>query len=182
MLKFKNIIGLCVFSLITITPVKAEESGSTSSCTAPSLEIVLGDVDFYESKNYALSTYRKTVQVNVSCSTPTQAWQILPYVKAIQITGGTINSINGSPGQSQTVYVSFTSVNGQAPGALFNENSPISGIGSQSLTAQVIFGKQLPIGAVPNANNYSLTTGGIPYGAVDLRGLFSLDIPLSIMY
>jgi hypothetical protein len=178
----KRIIKTIFYLGVLFSSSLSFAQSQSSSCTAPTLNVVLGNIDFYQSSNYPLSTYKKLVDVTVSCTSPDQAWQILPYLKTLQINGGTINSNNGSPGISTTVYASFTSTTAQVPGTVFDQNSPISGTGTQSLVAQVVFGSNLPVGATPDAVNYTLTTGGTPYGPIELRGQLSLDIPLIIMY
>lgn len=169
---------------------------AVGSCTAPTLNIDMGSIDMHTSINGTLGTYEKALVLPVTCSNPNQNWTILPAVRAFNIEGGVIGGNiafqNGQPYDVITEnYVAIVATTSVA-GTVMSMSDAMSGVGSQSVNAKAIFGKNIPVDTSGFSSGESLVGDpvawftaqnlGIPMGTIDNRGTFSVDVPLIIMY
>jgi hypothetical protein len=217
------IVSMGATAASNVSGISIPESGNlnvdgtfVSSCTAPTLNVVLGDIDFHSLANGATGVYQQNVSIPVVCTNPNQHWNIMMYVASLSFTSG----VNGS--NTETGFVSL-STQANIPGELYmdryttaqsNEaniaqqyydglltlaeaNAQIlangqvtqaalmlQGIGNSSVIGKLTFGKNLPVGAVPDspAEIQLGLDGGVPMGTIDGRGAFTADIPLAIFY
>lgn len=172
------------------------------SCTAPTVNVNLANIDFHLAKNGATGVYEQPVDISVTCTNPNQTWAVAPHVASFTFDSG----LNGS--ESVTAYVSFSSPT-STPGTVWSDVSGLMnlvdpteldqavelrklvgayGTGTETFTSKLTFGKNLPAGAVANSRmnlafqQGGTSNGGVPTGTIDGRGAFSVDIPLQIMY
>lgn len=168
------------------------------SCSAPTVSVNLGSIDFHVAKNGATGVYEHPVDLAVTCSNPNQHWNIFSNVRSFELASGVTG---GTP---ETAYVSVSS-NAAVPGNPFNTDADpsafgltgafddltpteqqfifdqgfMAGVGNQTITSKLTFGKALASGLV--ADQFPMQ-GGVPTGTIDGRGAFAVDIPLMILY
>lgn len=189
----------CVSSLAQSSGSGVDPSGegvinlsftSIGSCTAPTMTVDLGSIDFHTAKNGATGVYEQNIELNVVCSNPNQHWGIANHTASFEFNSG----VNG-----QSTEPAFVSVTGRilTPGTTF-KNDPIfatdvasfwmiGGGATTSALAKLTFGKSLPDGTIANerliaTDPASHVGGGVPMGTIDGRGAFTVDIPLEILY
>jgi hypothetical protein len=170
---------------------------SVGSCTAPTTTVTLNNIDFYVAANDTSGVYKHPVDLSVVCTNPNQHWSIMNHLASFSMASG----VNGAV--AETGYVSLTGLTA-APGEVFGagvanmqDTDPVvaanaydgvyaaSGQGSVTKTSKLTFGKTLPGGVTSDvlytvAN--SIPQGAVPTGTITGRGVFTVDVPLIIVY
>lgn len=154
---------------------------SVGSCTAPTVNVSLGNIDFHTAKNGVTGVYEHQVDLAVTCTNPNQTWLIGSYVASFNFASG----VNG--GVSESAFVSINGVSA-VPGAVFdmagatsqwgsqayNENYDIltagRGMGTATVQAKLVFGKSMPDNTVYDVkSDFNSFNTGVP--SVPLMGV-----------
>jgi hypothetical protein len=97
---------------------------AVGSCTAPTVNLSLGDIDFHTQANGPTGVYQTNVPLTITCTNPGQHWAITNQTRTIVFNSG----ISGA--NTETGYVSLSTSVPQ-PGSLFYDTATLGSIQSQ---------------------------------------------------
>jgi hypothetical protein len=164
------------------------------SCSAPTISVTLGDIDFHVAKNGPTGVYEHPVPITVACTNPNQTWTIFSHTSSFTFNNG----VNGNNTEQGYVSLSNTTANPGLKfgdlseyvgalngGATYDQSSHLLqrafaayGIGNTTYVSKLTFGKTLPAGAI--ADEVYAGTNGMPStnSGIDSANVVSGAVPM----